>query len=205
MLPEVSARKRPKKEEIQSPRLQAVSTWGLSNYLPEELLTEDEETINQHIEWMKKEYRKKEGQNLLQVKQKMALTFPHRRKMIVTNMASAESVLVEFPFLQTKEGLIDEFLRLGPKMESPSDVEKVFMSNLDKLREKILNLTRPRKVPAVVLQIRSSLLGLRSSEERKYAVSCEAMLSLPTLVKEKIEKILCSESESSSEVHGIIC
>ena len=58
-MPEIQARKR-KNEDKQSAEQTSIKktylTWGMANYLPKQLSSEDEHAIQMHTEWLKRKY-----------------------------------------------------------------------------------------------------------------------------------------------------
>ena len=105
-MPEIQARKR-KNEDKQSAEQTSINkpypTWGMSNYLPKQLSSEDEHAIQMHTEWLKREYIKTQ-QNDAPVTLKMKLTFPSRRKAIVEEGISIGNLVNEYPYLKDKTG-----------------------------------------------------------------------------------------------------
>lgn len=83
-------------------------TWGMEYYLPNSPQSEDDVSVNIHIESLKREFRKTSADvNVTIVDQKMDLTFAHRRKMIVTKKIEMKNLLEIFPWLHLRHEVSD--------------------------------------------------------------------------------------------------
>lgn len=101
-LPEVKANKRQKTDSTIK-IYQGPSTWGLKNYLPDKPLSEDEASVEKHMQWLQKEYRKKDDQDITQVDLLMDLTLHHRRTLVVSQQMDVESILSDYPWLKSTD------------------------------------------------------------------------------------------------------
>jgi uncharacterized pyridoxamine 5'-phosphate oxidase family protein len=80
----------------------------MENYLPNPPQSEDDASVNIHIESLKREFRKTSADvNVSMVDQKMDLTFAHRRKMIVTEKIEMKNLLEIFPWLHLRYEVSD--------------------------------------------------------------------------------------------------
>lgn len=91
-------RKLEKKTCIAQPKSSAPPQWGLSNYLPDLPLSEDDETIQRHTQWLVQE-KKKRYPDITRVGQSMKATLSTRRRNIVTGHASVGQVESDYPWL----------------------------------------------------------------------------------------------------------
>lgn len=97
-LPEVLARKRPKRSNANVTRhMSTTPKWGLANYLPEREAGEDDTSVKQHTEWLKIEKMKKKP-NYEKACLLMDKTLSDRRKLIVENNPSLEIIKTEYPW-----------------------------------------------------------------------------------------------------------
>ena len=71
---------------------------GIINWEPPHMEGEDEMSSNMHMEWMQKEYKKREP-NMTLVYDKMTRTYPARRKYINNNSPSLQEISDNYPFL----------------------------------------------------------------------------------------------------------
>lgn len=107
-LPEVIAKKRKpvlQQQNLNLPKEQVKLTWGMANFLPAPLASEDDTSIQLHKEWLKDEF-KKSNQNFNVVDLKMDITFPTRRREIVTENMDTNALLQEYPFLKDRRQVI---------------------------------------------------------------------------------------------------
>lgn len=102
-------RKRTSKETNQNTEPEARNfTWGMEDYLPNSSQSEDDVSVNIHIESLKREFRKTSADiNVTMVDQKMDLTFAHRREMIVTKKIEMKNLLEIFPWLHLRHEVSD--------------------------------------------------------------------------------------------------
>lgn len=96
-MPEVVERKRKKTEDTKA-EFNGTLTWGLRNYSPPESISEDKDSINAHVEWLRREWRKTDPE-LSVVDLKMGLTFAERRRLVLQQGKVAE-IVEKFPWLQ---------------------------------------------------------------------------------------------------------
>ena len=109
-LPEVIAKIRKpvlQQQNFNLPNEQVKLTWGMANFLPPPLASEDEASIQLHKEWLKAEF-KKTNQNFDVVDLKMDITYPTRRKEIVTDNMDTNSLLQEYPFLKNRRQVMPQ-------------------------------------------------------------------------------------------------
>lgn len=71
---------------------------GIINWEPPEVEGEDKISIKMHIEWMQKEYKKRDP-NMHLVYDKMARTYFSRRKDINNNSLTLQQIKEKYPFL----------------------------------------------------------------------------------------------------------
>ncbi|XP_076101714.1 sterile alpha motif domain-containing protein 3-like [Mytilus galloprovincialis] len=192
-LPEVKANKRQKTDSTIK-IYQGPSTWGLKNYLPDKPLSEDEASVEKHMQWLQKEYRKKDDQDITQVDLLMDLTLHHRRTLVVSQQMDVESILSDYPWLKSTDELIKEFVRLGPSM-AEEDVRTIFLRNLDRYAGPILKLTKGRKGGQKADDIIQRQAILRTEQEREAARRCAAILKLPLLFKERVDHLIMPREE----------
>ena len=101
-LPEVKARKRKVEESVVNTDVRNVNlTWGMANYLPPQLESEDDTASDMHIQSLKREYCKTEKNKAL-ADLKMKLSFSNRRKEIVTDNMPIGDILEIYPFLKDR-------------------------------------------------------------------------------------------------------
>lgn len=190
-VPEVMARKRKRQnntgESSQTGR-NVKLTWGMANFLPNQPESEDDAAVELHKQWLQQEYIKTEQIPAL-VDLKMNLTFPARRKAVVTELVPPEELLLQYPFLKEREQIIKEFARLAPNGRE-LEIQDLFYDGLDKYSVAINSLTKTKEHLPEVKEVRDQLVLLRTEGERKYACQCTASVSCCTLFKEKIEKLL---------------
>lgn len=87
-----------------TPRItQGPSTWGLSNYLPNRPITEDEASVQKHVIWLQRENKKKEGHDMVQVDLLMALTLHQRRDLVVNEQKDVETIISRYPWLKSTD------------------------------------------------------------------------------------------------------
>ncbi|XP_052076738.1 uncharacterized protein LOC127714725 [Mytilus californianus] len=199
-LPEVKAKKRKVTTELKDdiPKAKKNLTWGMSNYLPMRPDSEDLESIKLHKTWLKQEYRKVD-QDFRLVDLKMGLTFPDRRKDIVQDGNSLSEIIKEYPFLQDRRQLLQEFARLGPNTEK-KELEDLFFDGLDSYREVIVKLSKGKKLHKFEKEIYDLIAVQRSDDQRKYTSQCAAILGIALLLKEKFNQVLYfSDSEETEE------
>jgi len=96
-------KKKPKQPKVHSQEdPNTTFVWGLGRYLPNPAESEDERSIEIHIQSLEREYRKANSDvNMQLVDTKMNLTFPHRRQTIVTNKTELQELIETFPWLQS--------------------------------------------------------------------------------------------------------
>ena len=98
-------RKRPKAEEKTPAALHNHTlTWGLQQFLPENLASEDDVSSSLYIKWLQRELKKSVADiDVTSVDMKMALTFPRRRKSIVVDKMDIKEILEIYPWLQSRQ------------------------------------------------------------------------------------------------------
>ena len=103
--PDVKLRKRPKAEEKTPAALHNHTlTWGLQQFLPENLASEDDVSSSLYIKWLQRELKKSVADiDVTSVDMKMALTFPRRRKSIVVDKMDIKEILEIYPWLQSRQ------------------------------------------------------------------------------------------------------
>lgn len=99
-IPVVKARKRKATTTAQTvaPQKNAVPQWGMANYLPSRRASEDDASVELHIEWMQQELRKKKP-NYQRVEVSLVATLADRRRWIVLKGALASEVKELYPWI----------------------------------------------------------------------------------------------------------
>lgn len=86
----------------------------MEDYLPNSSQSEDDVSVNIHIESLKREFRKTSADvNVTMVDQKMDLTFAHRREMIVTKKIEMKNLLEIFPWLHLRHEVIELYTSIS--------------------------------------------------------------------------------------------
>ena len=78
------------------------ASWGILNYLPNLPITEDEASIERHKKIIQSEY-KRSHRDSVKLNELMDLTFPSRRRSIVSEHAVVTDILVNYPCLSEEE------------------------------------------------------------------------------------------------------
>ncbi|XP_071086230.1 sterile alpha motif domain-containing protein 3-like [Haliotis cracherodii] len=188
--PEVQARTRKRKSEpSEEPASKRVNlTWGLANFLPPPLPSEDSESIEAHVDWLQREF-KKTAPCMPKVYLKMNLTFPERRRNVITQGLGVGDLLLKYPWLHQREQLLTEFSRLEPNTAC-QNMDDLLMDGFSKYHDSITRLAKGRKMPRFQRDFYEEMLLLRIDSQRKYSSQCAAVLGLGTLFKEKMEKVV---------------
>lgn len=80
------------------PKKKTALQWGMANYLPSRRASEDDASIELHVEWMQQESRKKKP-NYQRVGESLMATFADRRRWVVTQGALASEVGEKYPWI----------------------------------------------------------------------------------------------------------
>lgn len=101
--PDVKSRKKKEKVQTDNERkdLEKTFTWGLAKFLPEQLITEDEVSLELHIKWLQREHKKTDP-DFEAVVRKMEITFPHHRELVVRQSISVKELIEKFPWLASR-------------------------------------------------------------------------------------------------------
>lgn len=83
--------------------------YGAKNYLPKRPMSEDDESIQKHIDFMKKE-AKARNRNFRAVETCMDLTFSDRREFIINGNKTVEEVRLQYPLLFDAHQVIQMFI-----------------------------------------------------------------------------------------------
>ncbi|XP_047740690.1 uncharacterized protein LOC108675922 isoform X2 [Hyalella azteca] len=152
--------------------------FGCPNFLPTRDKSEDDASINAHIQFMKSEVMK-EQPNHDAINTSLKCTFADRRRYIFTDLPSSENVKELYPCLFTPNQLLEEFRRI-----TEVDLPAVITVFLKKYAKSIIRLTAD---------------GAMISADNDTAIAEMAMASLPKLMKETLpsstEITLNSENE----------
>lgn len=107
---------------------------------------EDDKTLKEHTEVMKKEFKKKNTPNVDLIKQRMEITYAQRRKLINSKPLIVE-VQENYPALFSPCEIGNEFKRL-----TDTELHKNFESSLSKAASKILSEVKlkPQLLPIVM-------------------------------------------------------
>ncbi|MES1922485.1 hypothetical protein MHBO_004003 [Bonamia ostreae] len=94
----LSAKKRKKNTQaatpLSPPAEERAFTWGLGNYLPDPPSSEDDASIDIHIQSLQREFRKTSADvNVEMVDQKMTLAFAQRGKLVVTDKLDFKNLI----------------------------------------------------------------------------------------------------------------
>ena len=95
-------RKRPEERHIQPQKQGGPPQWGMINYQPERPSSEDDASIQIHVEYMKLE-RSKKKPNYDRVAISMAATLADRRRLITKEMVSIPALKTSYPWLFDEE------------------------------------------------------------------------------------------------------
>ena len=78
----------------------ATNVWGVKGFLPDIDPGEDERSIQNHIQFLQSQFKlRKDRQIETEINLRMEKTFAERRKMLINNMDSIQSITSLFPFL----------------------------------------------------------------------------------------------------------
>ena len=81
-----------------------IMAWGVKNFLPENQEGEDSTSMQAHRARLNHQYKLPlQKRDKLLIRKLMDVTFPHRRHMIVNEMARVKEVLELYPILQDDE------------------------------------------------------------------------------------------------------
>ncbi|XP_033097595.1 uncharacterized protein LOC117101677 [Anneissia japonica] len=111
---------------------------GEVNWSPDIPDEEDDESLNEHLEKMSKEF-KKATPNIDVIRQRMKITYAQRRKFINTNPLIFD-IKEKYPALFTVSEIGHEFKRL-----TDTELHKTFMDSLEKAASNILSIAKSSK------------------------------------------------------------
>lgn len=138
------------------------NVWGVPHFLPNRPETEDDASIDAHLERMKEMSQLDPGKrNAESVATLMTKTFADRRSIIVTEGANVAEVLDKFPLLFTQTEMVNEFARI-----TDSDLSQVFVQGLDKYAHKLVMLKPLKKEDDNVKNLRLHIAGAKTESER---------------------------------------
>ncbi|PIK39241.1 hypothetical protein BSL78_23915 [Apostichopus japonicus] len=192
-IPAVKSRKRKAKTPPQTVKGKLdVPIWGMKNYLPSRPESEDDISINKHIEWMKLELSKKKP-NYARVEECMSITLADRRRLIVEEDATSEVVKKVYPWLFEDEEILLEFKRL----EGKTTMAQLLGEGLSKYGDAIIRCTLKMKHPTVIDTAMKNTSMEKDEGARKESRMHAAILSVPTLLNEKLGAMIVFADEDS--------
>ncbi|XP_063864457.1 uncharacterized protein LOC135102831 isoform X1 [Scylla paramamosain] len=133
---------------------------GVKAYLPPRPRSEDDESLERHRQWLALHWMKKDPE-LDKAERLMQLTLSERRKKIINGNILVAEILNLYPWIQTFDGIIKEFLRLEPQADEP-DPRVAVLKGLEKYRLPIIAILKKRKAVPLYME---TLLELYDHDE----------------------------------------
>ncbi|XP_063873267.1 uncharacterized protein LOC135107388 isoform X6 [Scylla paramamosain] len=162
--------------------------YGVKANLPPRLHSEDDESLERHRQWLALHWMKKDPE-LDKAERLMQLTLSERCKKIINGNILVAEILNLYPWIQTFDGIIKEFLRLEPQADEP-DPRVAVLKGLEKCRLPIIAILKKRKVVPLYME---TLLELYDHDESQYA--CLVILGLLHLLGERKDSIFTKVPE----------
>ncbi|XP_071793326.1 uncharacterized protein [Asterias amurensis] len=176
------------KQMVKTPKLSKFPpAFGLENYCPPQQPSEDENSLIRHKEWLKIENTKKRPQ-YIEVTQRMGITFPDRRAMIVNSKyLNMETVKNAYPWLFRDEA--DEFITEFQRIHGTSGPIDLIIQGLKRYGEAIITLFKNRRClkDADDEELATFIGDQEGGENDADTVATAAILALPKLLNEKMD------------------
>ncbi|XP_063873256.1 uncharacterized protein LOC135107388 isoform X4 [Scylla paramamosain] len=137
--------------------------YGVKANLPPRLHSEDDESLERHRQWLALHWMKKDPE-LDKAERLMQLTLSERCKKIINGNILVAEILNLYPWIQTFDGIIKEFLRLEPQADEP-DPRVAVLKGLEKYRLPIIAILKKRKAVPLYME---TLLELYDHDESQY-------------------------------------
>ncbi|XP_038065708.1 sterile alpha motif domain-containing protein 3-like [Patiria miniata] len=155
----------------------------MENYLPQRPLSEDDASIRIHTEWLKTETTKKKP-NYEQINVAMDATFADRRALVTKGTASLAEVKVAYPWLFEEKEILSEFKRVHGSKEG---IAELIEDGLRKYSKAVLQLCKThRNLEDICKQAQDMIPLQRDEDSREGATHVAAVLTVPSLLKEKV-------------------
>ncbi|XP_071820324.1 uncharacterized protein [Apostichopus japonicus] len=165
--------------------------WGMINYLPQRQESEDDKSIESHIQWLRRENTKKKP-HYSRVTEAMSATFSDRRQLIVKEGVSVKQVQELYPWLFDEDEIILEFQRIGS-----SSITDLIHDGFTKYADAIVTTVKNKKSrPNLVDKAIGDILKYKDESTRHEATKYAAVIAVPTLVNEKLENMLSVVDET---------
>ncbi|KAJ8035843.1 Sterile alpha motif domain-containing protein 3 [Holothuria leucospilota] len=194
-------RRHMKFEEVSKKRKKSLSSTGepagkraSAAIIPE---GETEETIDMHVKGMQQDYTKKKP-DMKKVKSLMAVTFGHRRSLILERKPIID-IKETYPFLFSQDMIMQDFSTLM----GWENID-MFFRNVDRYANSIVNLpmNHSKENLQFLLSFKTYLQKMLSPEEKTDATRTAALWILPSLLKEdKNFLIINGDADVNSDIH----
>ena len=161
--------------------------FGMANYLPSAPESEDDESTQRHVKWLKGAIKSRKSDDGAKVSSLMDLTLYHRRKMSIDGASTAE-LAEEYPWLlkDTNQVLL-EMRRI-----SGLNIEEEMKCFLDKYGNAILRACRDKHM---LHSNKNSIINHLAEmkpckDDEAYVAACIAILGVVLLLKEDPEQMM---------------
>ncbi|RXG51756.1 Sterile alpha motif domain-containing protein 3, partial [Armadillidium vulgare] len=169
--------------------------WGLKHYLPERAAGETDETIQEHIEFLKKE-KNRLHPDLGKVTASMLATFGDRRKLIIINHNTVVDVLKTYPWLQDEQELVSEYGRISGTLYHENEIEKHFEGILPSLK----NMMKGGTVFSSIRNLYNIvLLDQRNEQDNTSFVVLFGFASVMSLLGENLDDLFLKEGSDCND------